>query len=444
MPRRLALVAMLVLALALAVSATASAARHMEIAVQDDPVLFAGFYANPETGLRYAEQFHTSQVRVNVVWSYVVGKSAKKKKAPKRIHYNWSGYDALLRNLKRHGMKLQMVLTGNAPAWATGHHKVGHDDVKATAFKAFASAAAKHFKGRVDRYTIWNEPNFVGWLSPMKRSPKIYRALYSAGYSAIKRADRKAKVLIGETSPYEIARGRNAMAPLKFLRAVACAKNNYKRARKCSALKTDGYAHHPYDFRHKPTYKYPGKDNVTMATLGRLTSALAKLRKAHLLSTPSGGVPYLYLTEYGYFSSGKYKLSERKQASYLIQGFKMAQRNPRVKQVLQFLLFQTSGNFNFDTSIIRRNGKPRLAYTRLVAWARGAAKKGAIRVVHGPATTNVIPPPAPPTPPPGGGGGSGGGGSGGGGSGGGSGGGGSGGGGAGNSCIPGIPASLCP
>ena len=30
----------------------------------------------------------------------------------------------------------------------------------------------------------------------------------------------------------------------------------------CGGLKADGYAHHPYDFDHQPTYKFPGNDNV--------------------------------------------------------------------------------------------------------------------------------------------------------------------------------------
>src|SRR4051812_35589083 len=104
MPLRLTLIGAITLVLALAVGGTASAAKRMEIAVQDDPVLFAGFYSTPEQGLRFADQFHTSQVRVNVVWSYVVGKAARKKKAPKHIRYNWSGYDGLLGRLRQHGM----------------------------------------------------------------------------------------------------------------------------------------------------------------------------------------------------------------------------------------------------------------------------------------------------------------------------------------------------
>jgi hypothetical protein len=376
MPLRLTLIAALTLALALAVSSTASGAKHMEVAVQDDAVLFQGFYSTPQVGLKLADKLHTSRIRVNVVWKYVVGKAAKKRKAPKHIKYNWSGYDQLMGAAHQHHMKVQLVLTGPAPAWATANHRPGVLKPKASAFKAFAGAAAKHFKRTVDRFSIWNEPNYRGWLAPLKSGPKLYRALYIAGYKAIKHANRKAKVFIAETSPYAIR--RNATAPLKFLRGVVCAKSNYRRARKCSRLKTDGFAHHPYDFKHKPTYKYPGKDNVTVSTLSRLTRALSKLRKAKLLSTPSGGVPYLYLTEYGYFSSGRYKLSRAKQGKYLVKGFQIAQRNPRVKQMLQFLLLQPGGNFHFDTSIVTHSGKPTKAFNMLAAWVKKAAKAGRI------------------------------------------------------------------
>jgi hypothetical protein len=382
---KLGCVLLAVVAMLTGVTATSAyGARHMEIAVQDDNVLFGGMYSTPQVGLKLAQKLHASRIRVNVVWSYVVGRDKRKKKAPKHIKYNWSGYDLLIANARPFGMKVQLVLTGPAPAWATGNHRVGVYKPKAKAFKAFASAAAKHFKKRrVDRYSIWNEPNYRGWLSPLKSGPKLYRALYATGYSAIKRADRRAKVFIAETSPY--AAGRNAMAPLKFLRGVTCANRHYKRARKCSRLKTDGFAHHPYDFKHKPTYKYPGKDNVTVSTLGRLTSALSKLRKAKLLSTPNGGVPYLYLTEYGYFSSGKYKLPSSKQGKYLVQGFKIAQRNKRVKQMLQYLLIKPGGHYrNFDTSIVSRGGKPSKAFKTLAAWAKKAAKAGQVAVPHKP------------------------------------------------------------
>jgi hypothetical protein len=360
------------------------AARGMEVAVQDDSVFIFQFKggANRAKGLKLAQQTRVSWIRSNVNWSYVVNKYKKQKKAPKNIKYNWSGYDALIRAATAKGIQVQLALTGPAPAWATGNHKVGVDRPKASAFKAFAKAAAEHFRLlSVTRYSIWNEPNFRGWLAPINKGPSLYRGLYTSGYSAIKAADPSAQVLIAETSPYQIAGGRNAMSPLKFLRGVTCATASYRRARNCATLKADGFAHHPYDFAHKPTYKYPGKDNVTMSTLGRLTSALTKLHNANLLTTPSGGVPQLYLTEYGFFGAGKYKLSRKTQGNYLVQGFKMAQKNPHVQQTLQYLFASPPKNFRaFDTSICSRKGAATAAFKIFASWAQKAGKSGQIAV----------------------------------------------------------------
>jgi hypothetical protein len=386
MTSRLKLLLVAALACAATVSTLATAPAHaasgMELAVQDDASMVIqlprpGYRAK---GLKLAEGLNASWIRANVIWSYVVGKNAKKKKEPKKISYNFTGYDALIDAAAAKGIHVELSLTGPAPAYATGNHKIGPDRVKAAPFKRFAKAAAEHFGTRASRYSIWNEPNFRGWLSPVSKQGSLYRALYIAGYSAIKTANPDAQVLIGETSPYSLGNhNRNAQPPLQFLRAVTCAKANYSRAKSCGTLKTDGYAHHPYDFKHKPTYRYPGKDNVTLATLSRLTSALSKLRKAKLLTTPDGGVPYLYLTEYGYFASGKYKVKESTRAKYLIQAFEIAQKNSRVKQMLQFILIQPARNRRaFDTSLADGRAKPGYAFKKLAAWAKKAVAAGRI------------------------------------------------------------------
>jgi hypothetical protein len=369
------LVALVACALLTGIAPAAHAAKGMEMALQDDGVFVSQAYYNRDRALTRARQLHVTRLRVNLNWNVVLGRASRSRTAPRRIAYNWAIYDGVVTAAARRGLAVQFSLTGPAPAFATSDHRVGPTAPNAHFYGQFVRAAAQHFAGRVDRYSIWNEPNYRGWISPMNRAPRIYRALYVAGYSAIKSADPTAQVLFGETSPYAIP-GR-ATAPLQFLRGVVCADSSWHAH--CGGLKTDGYAHHPYDFKHKPTYEYPGKDNVTVSTLGRLTSALSKLRRARLLSTPSGGVPYLYLTEYGYFSSGKYKLSSSKQGKYLVQGFTIAQRNERVKQMLQYLLIKPGGHFrNFDTSIVSRSGKPSRAFNMLASWASKAAKAGQI------------------------------------------------------------------
>jgi hypothetical protein len=366
MPLRSKLICLLTLGLALGVGASAHAATGMEVAVQDDAVLMNRLYGSVPKTLKQVSQLKASRIRVNVVWSYVVGSAKKKRKAPKHIRYNWTGYDALIRKATPRGIRLELTLTGPAPAWATGNHKVGPVKPKATAFKAFASAAAKHFRGKVDRYSVWNEPNYVGWLSPLSQGPALYRALYTTGYNAIKSADPSAQVLIGETSPFGLR--KRATAPLKFLRGVTSR----------GGLVADGYAHHPYDFTHAPTYRYPGADNATLATLDHLTTALDQLAAAGRLRTPSGGALDLFLTEYGFFASGKKHLSASKHAKYLVQAFTMAQANPRVRQMLQYGMVKPRGNFHFDTAVTDQKGRPRLAFKKLAAWAKAAFAAGQI------------------------------------------------------------------
>jgi hypothetical protein len=222
-----------------------------------------------------------------------------------------------------------------------------------------------------------NEPNLRLWLSPLKRAPRIYRKLYASAYSNIKAVSSDNQVLIGETAPYG-TKGRTT-APLKFLRGVTCTNSHFAHPR-CGGLKTDGYAHHPYDYKHKPTYRYPGKDNATLATLSHLTKALARLKSSGALTTPSGGTPDVYLTEYGYFAGANYKLPQKTQAKYLVQAFTMAQKNKHVKQMLQFLIAPPAKGQPkfFQTQIMTGRFKPLKAYTALKKWAAKEAASGGI------------------------------------------------------------------
>src|SRR3954454_11001802 len=137
MPLRSKLLCALALGLALSAGATAHAAPGMEVAVQDDAVLMNRLYGNVPKTLKLVSQLQASRIRVNVTWSYVVGSAKKKRKAPKHIRYNWTGFDALIRKATARHIRLEMTLTGPAPAWATGNHKVGGVRPKAKAFKAF-------------------------------------------------------------------------------------------------------------------------------------------------------------------------------------------------------------------------------------------------------------------------------------------------------------------
>jgi hypothetical protein len=358
------------------------AARGMELAIQDDSLFVQGhkrFRGNK--AFDYAKSLGVTRIRANLIWAYTMPRAQyNARRKPRSISYDFSQFDRLIDRAARNGIRVHVSLTGPAPRWANARRAAPRQawyKPNTAEFGRFAAVAAEHFRGRVDRYSIWNEPNWKTWLGPLKSGPALYRSLYSRGYSAIKKADPRAKVLIGETSPY--ARPGMSTAPLAFLRKVTCVNTSYRRVRKCPKLKADGYAHHPYDFRNAPNYLYPGTDNVTIGTLSRLTRALDRLRRSGALRTPRGGRMPVYLTEYGYFASGKRALPKSTRSRYLKQAYTLALRNGRVKSQLQYLMMvlPKGSSSTFNTGIVSRTGKRLPQFNALRGWYR--ANRGRVK-----------------------------------------------------------------
>ena len=344
----------------------------MEVALQDDQVFLNQNWYGRANAFARAEELGVTRLRVNFIWAHEVA-GPKRRHTPADPGYNWWHFDTLINEAAAHGMRIEMTLTGPAPAWATGNHRVGVYKPNPHAYARFVRDVATHFKGRVDRYSIWNEPNWKSWLAPHSSAPHIYKRLYLAGYRTIKSVDPNAKVLIGETSPQ--ARGSAGMAPLAFLRAMVGH----------SHLFADGYAHHPYDYSHSPTTRPRGRQDVTISTLGRLTHELSVLRRKRQLRTPSGRALPLYLTEYGYMVRGRFRLSAAKQASYLRKAFSIALHNPHVKSMLQYGLVSPPFRVNWDTSLLDSHGHARRTFSALRSWVKHAAVAKTRAVVIPPA-----------------------------------------------------------
>ena len=184
----------LIAAMVLAAPSPAFASRSMEIGLQDDAVFVDQAGIGRETGFARAKEIGVTTIRANMLWSRVMTDAqANQIKHPKNPQYDFSKFDALVDGARAHGFRVQLTITGPAPAWATKGHTVSTRDPSVKEFTRFTTLVAKHFKGKIDRYSIWNEPNWYTWLSPAKTGAAQYRALYTAGYTAIKKTDRKAK-----------------------------------------------------------------------------------------------------------------------------------------------------------------------------------------------------------------------------------------------------------
>jgi hypothetical protein len=157
------------------------------------------------------------------------------------------------------------------------------------------------------------------------------------------------KVLMGETAPVgsdslsrrfirETKTLEHDVAPLAFLREALCLNSHYRKSGTCEELHPYGYSHHAYTVG-SPTYKpnRPGEgDDVTIAVLSRLSSALDKAAAAHAIPAH---LP-IYLTEFGIQSYPNRELGvpQPQQAAYDALAEKMAWSNPRVAAFSQYLL----------------------------------------------------------------------------------------------------------
>jgi hypothetical protein len=372
--RRFAVPALVALSLLIPLftATPAAAAPGMEVAIQDDAVLVGRVYYDRDRALQQMRDLGVNRVRINLTWTEVLGsRQSKARRQPKSIKYHWRKYDDAVNAALVNGIRVHLTITGPAPRWATRNKRVGVYRPDSGKYGAFTRSVARHFSGRVDRYSIWNEPNYKGWLQPHRSSPKIYRGLFRAGWRGIKSVDPHVQVLIGETSPYAI-KGR-AIAPLRFLRGVTC--TNRKWRRRCMGIRADGYAHHPYEFKRKPEASYPGRDNVTIGTLRRLNKTLDKLAHIGALKTPYGQPLNVWLTEFGYFGSGKYRMPAGRRAAYLKRAFRIARSNPRVHSMLQYLLVTPAPQWShFNTALTLRNGRPTAPYYALREFAHAPGR----------------------------------------------------------------------
>ncbi|WP_028066472.1 hypothetical protein [Solirubrobacter soli] len=339
---------LLALLFVLVLAAPAQAAGP-EVGIADDRVLLAG---GPEADAAIAEwqQLGIQQVRIYALWSRIGGPSAQ---AP----YEWDQLDHAVDRVVAAGMQPLLTITGPGPLWSSRRSERGDPrwDPDPALFADFAGAVAARYGDRVDRYVVWNEPNLGSWLRPQAScshhvctpiSPHLYRGLVRAAYPAIHAADPGAQVLIGAMS----SRGstlnseNSTLRPMAFLRALGCVDARFKtlRSGRCAGFrpaKGDGFAFHPHGVLTAPDKAFPNPDDVSLASLGRLESALDRIQRGGGLQAGTRRFD-LYIDEYGYQTNPPDRvsgISATTQNAWLQRAAYQAWRDPRVKLFTQYL-----------------------------------------------------------------------------------------------------------
>jgi hypothetical protein len=392
--------------------------QQLSVMMDDDQLVYRGDKTR-DKALDKMAALGVDYVRVTVLWSVVAQGAQDTKAERKRFRKlgadnpkaypkgNWDRYDNLVRSAEARGIGVYFNVTGPGPSW--GHQKAPRSEArnqstwmpKPREFKLFVEAVGKRFSGkyrdenfhhqklpRVGFWSLWNEPNQGGWLTPQwyhgkPYSPVMFRSLYFAGYQGlVATGHNKDIILAGETAPLG-SNGRTERSPMYpgvFIRALFCVNKAGQRASGtgCSDFTRNGpllataWAHHPYTKHLSPTQPDPNPDAFTIANLGSLTDLLDKIAKN---TGRIADQEPLALTEYGYETNPPdpfQGISLAKQADYLQLGDLITYLNPRVITQTQFLLRDvpplskyTKGTkhywFTYQSGLYFANGKPKPA-----------------------------------------------------------------------------------
>src|SRR3954453_2933149 len=409
-------------ALFLSLAATASAARNQESIFEDEHQLLD---LGPATANRSLDDMHSlgaDSIRSLVLWSRIAPGGSRRPKGFKATDpraYNatlWDPYDDLVRGTAVRGMGLILSPSTPIPKWASrckrGNKSTCKPDPKA--YGAFVTALGRRYSGsyrdenqgggvlpRVTRWSLGNEPNQPGWLTPQYERKRgrlvataavVYRQLAPAGLRGLRATGHgRDQILLGETSPIGRTSGspaRRPIAPLEFLRKLFCLTSSGRRltgavgrahgCRNFRKLAVQGLAHHPYQRGgSRPPVEPPqGAGEITISTPSRLHRVLARAGRARRIPRR---LPIFY-TEYGFQTNPPdriFGVPAALQPAYLNQSDWMAYRDPRARAVARYKLVDEAPLSSFQSGLRFVDGRAKPAYGayRLPIWVSGRGSR---------------------------------------------------------------------
>lgn len=420
--RRAALVGVLA---SLAIPAAAEAKPNLFSVMMDDDQLVYRDDQTRDRALVRMREMGVDMVRVTVLWSVVADGARKTKALDRRFRklganhpkaypkLNWDRYDRLVRACRRLGISVYFNVTGPGPSW--GHAKAPASQKrnqktwkpKPKEFYKFVQAVGKRYNGKfrdendervilpsVAVWSIWNEPNQAGWLSPQfdgngnPVSPQLYRELYDHGYRAlVSTGHSRDVIMIGETAPLGSSRrdSRSPMAPKTFIRELFCVDANLqpKNGKGCTffqrkpRLDATWFAHHPYTKNVSPQQRPSDPEALTMANIAELPALLDGI--AATTNRVKPGMDILN-SEFGFETNPPDPHSGVPldvQARWNLLGELQSFLDPRIVGTSQFLLYDVPPRrknspgskaywATYQSGLFTSNGTPKPAFTSYV------------------------------------------------------------------------------
>jgi len=180
-----------------------------------DPAVHVFLWGNPSTtarDLQLAKEGGFHWLKQRFEWRNIEGKN--------KGNFEWNEPDRIVDAISQSGLKI-IARVDNQPKWASSSIQwpgSGPPD-NPKDWTDFLSALASRYKGRIQAYEIWNEPNLDREWGDKPPDPNAYVAMLQASYQAIKAADPQALVISAGLSP-TTTNNAQAMPDSDYLRAM--------------------------------------------------------------------------------------------------------------------------------------------------------------------------------------------------------------------------------
>jgi hypothetical protein len=246
-----------------------------------------------------------------------------------RLNVSWYWLDAYPEKLAGIEQSVQMahaagakvlVMFNHSPAWASGSDNLDAPPRDPQDYGDALGALARHLRGQVDAYEIWNEPNHPHfWPAPGGPDPAAYAALLKAGSQAVRAADPSAAVVFGGL----------AFNDYNFLERA------YEAAPDLGdSFDVMGVHPYPMPFNQAPEVTERAPD-------GRISPySFSGYREVHATTTAHGEAKPVWFTEFGWSTTTNptQGVSEETQADYLTRAFEFVEQDPFVEVAMTYNL----------------------------------------------------------------------------------------------------------
>jgi hypothetical protein len=336
-----------------------------------DPAIHVFLWGNPSTtarDLQLAREGGFHWVKQRFEWRNIEGKN--------KGDFEWNEPDRILDAISQSGLKV-VARVDNQPQWASSTIQwpgSGPPD-HLSDWTDFLTALATRYRGRIQAYEIWNEPNLDREWGDKQPDPNAYATLLEASYTAIKAADPQALVVSAGMSP-TTENDQHAIPDMQFIQDLYAAG-----------------AQHSFDILgvHAPGYKAePCADPAAVAqdpTLTNNDSSSEDLRRVYafrhvedvrkLMVQQGDGDKQMAILEMGYTTDVRpgspyawFAVDREQQARNLVSAFQCAYQNWQPWMGFMTVIYipdpgWTQQDEQYWWSITNPDGSPRPAYTAL-------------------------------------------------------------------------------